>query len=119
MVTSLFEPLNFYCLENSLVTICREGAFGRGCGRAMVLDIFCSMNSDDSRTRACSVFAVGAGGAGRTFFSPLYLFFFSSPLWETARFILEYNLKEQLIPQQQPIKFLPCLLSSLFFPIGC
>ena len=42
--------------------------------------------------------AVGAGGGGLDIFSLVYLFFL--PLWETARYRLQYCLKGPLNPKQ-------------------
>ena len=58
-------------------------------------------NLDDSRARAYTALAVGAGGGCLGIFSLIYHFSLPSPsLWETARYRLKYCLKGPLSPKQ-------------------
>ena len=59
--------------------------------------------------------AVGAGGGSLDIFSLVYLFFL--PLWETARYRLQYCLKGPLNPKQ-PTNQIENMLSCLCTKFG-
>ena len=76
----------------------------------------CATNSDNGRAGAIAL-AVGAGGVFFGHFSLVYLFSFYLPLWEMARYGLNYCLKGPLNPKtiNQPTTL---ILDSPFIILG-